>query len=114
AAASADGEGERLPPRVPVGALVDARLALDPACVCRVDVVLRGLEDVEDEPAARTKERARRAQRLEPLGVGSEVQVRAKRTRDEIHALVDRRAPEVAEPQVEEVADAGLPRLVGA
>ena len=49
---SAHREREGLPLEIPVGALVDAGLALDPAAVGLVDVVLRGAEHVEDQPSA--------------------------------------------------------------
>ena len=57
---------------------------------------------------------ARRAQRLEPLLVVAQVEIRAERTRHERDALVDRRAPQVAEPQVEPLGDAGLARALAA
>ena len=37
----------------------------------------------------------------------SQVEVRAERADDERHLLVERRVPQVAEPQVEEIRDAG-------
>ena len=53
---------------IPVGALVDAGLALDPAAVRLLDVVARGREDVEDQPAAGQQQRRgrRRAPRAAP------------------------------------------------
>ena len=86
---------------IPVGALVDARLALDPAAVRLLDVLAGRREDVEDEAAARPQQLARGAQRLEPLLVVPQVEIRAERARHERDALVDRRPAQVAEPQVE-------------
>ena len=54
---------------VPVGPLVDARLALDPAAVRLLDVLAGRREDVEDEPPAGPEQLAGGAERLEPLGV---------------------------------------------
>ncbi len=99
---------------VPVGALVDAGLALDPAAVRLLDVLAGRREDVEDEPAARPEQLARRAQRLEPLVVVAQVEIRAERTRHERDALVDRWSSQVAEPEVEPLRDAGLPCALGA
>src|SRR5439155_18551073 len=48
----ADGEGERPRVLVPVGALEDPRLALEPARVRLLDVVARRREHVEDEAGA--------------------------------------------------------------
>ena len=58
-------------------------------------------------PPGRSSSRAAR-ERLEPLLVVAQVEVRAERARDERDALVDRRPAQVAEPQVEPVRDAGL------
>src|ERR1700751_5945122 len=45
-------EGERPRGEIPVGALVDAGLALDPAAVGLLDVLARRREDVEDQTPA--------------------------------------------------------------
>src|SRR5207237_10169097 len=49
---AANRESERLRSEIPVGALVDARLALDPAAVRLLDVLAGRREDVEDEAPA--------------------------------------------------------------
>src|SRR6187551_159898 len=51
-----DGERERAGALVPVGALEDARLALEPEPVGLLDVRRARREDVEHEPAARLEE----------------------------------------------------------
>src|SRR5213592_2512197 len=106
---TADGERQRPRFGVPVGPLEDAGLALEPAAVRLRDVVGVGREDVEHEPPAWDQELARRVQRAQPLAVVEEVEKRAKRTRHEPHALLDRRLSEIAEPQVQQVHDAGEP-----
>ena len=55
---------------VPVGALVDLRLALEPAAVRLLDVLLRGREDVEDEASAGLEQPPHRAERAPPVAVG--------------------------------------------
>ena len=57
----ADGERERPRALVPVGALEDARLALEPAAVRLLDVLAARREDVEDEATAFGSSRARAA-----------------------------------------------------
>ena len=64
-------------------------------------------------PPGRSSSRAAR-ERLEPLVVVAQVEIGAERTRHERDALVDRRPAQVAEPQVEPLRDAGLPRPLGA
>ena len=86
---------------VPVGALEDARLALEPEAVRLLDVLAARGEDVEDEAAARLEQAARRAQRAELLGLGLHVQERAERADDERDALGDGRLAEVADAEVE-------------
>src|SRR5206468_3355646 len=49
--ATANREGQRSLALVPIGPLEDARLALEPAAVRGLDIVLARREDVEDEPA---------------------------------------------------------------
>jgi hypothetical protein len=71
------------------------------------DVLRAGREDVEGEQAAREKELVRRPQRPPPILLGAQVEVRAKRRRDELDALAHRRVAEVTQPQVEEVPHAG-------
>src|SRR3954453_21139993 len=56
AARSPHRERKRLLFHVPVRALVDTRLALDPTSIRLVDVVLRRLEHVEDETSVRPQE----------------------------------------------------------
>src|SRR5207253_4520796 len=99
---------------VPVGALVDPGLALDPAALRLGDVVGAGGEDVEDQAAVRQEEVARGGQRLVTLAVAAQVQVGAEGTRDERNPLVDRRPEQVAEAEVEALGDAGATRLLGA
>ena len=84
--------------RVPVGALEDLGLALEPARVCVRDVVLRRLEHVEDEPAAGQKQLAGGLERLDALGVVGHVQVRAEGADDERDTFLDGRFAQVAEP----------------
>ena len=60
------------------------------------------------------EQRAGGAERLEPLRVGGEVQIRAERTRDERHAPVHGRPPQVTEAQVEPRLDARLAAALGA
>src|SRR3954471_1785191 len=64
---AAHRECERLLREIPVGALVDSRLALDPAAVCRLDVLPGRREDVEDEAPAGPEQLAGRPERLQPL-----------------------------------------------
>src|SRR6185503_12620279 len=73
---------------VPVRALPDPGLALEPASVRLVDVVPGRREDVEDQAAAVDEQLACRAQRGEALLVAVEVEVRAKGTGDQRDALV--------------------------
>ena len=56
---------ERLRHEIPVGSLVDARLALDPAAVRLLDVLAGRSEDVEDQPSAGEDVEARRRLRAE-------------------------------------------------
>src|SRR5207244_10236868 len=98
AALASYGQRERPLLRVPVGALEDSRLPLEPAAVRVRDVVRPGGEDVEDEPAARNEERMRRLQSLEPRGVVQQMQVGAKRTGDEPNPLPPRRLRGNTEP----------------
>ena len=107
---AAHREGQRLRLEIPVGALVDPRLALDPAAVRLLDVLLGGREDVEDEPAAGLEQLPRRAERLEPLLVRGQVEIGPERAGDERDPLVHGRPPQIAEPQVEARATPGLPR----
>ena len=64
-------------------------------------------------PPGRSSSRAAR-ERLEPLVVVAQVEIRAERTRHERDALVDGRSAQVAEPQVEPLRDAGLPCALAA
>jgi len=73
--------------------------------VGRGDVLDARGEDVEHEPAAREQQVVYGSQRAQPRFVVQQVQVRAKRTGDERHPLLDRRDLQLAEPQVESVRD---------
>src|SRR6187551_1607043 len=105
---ASDREGERARGGVPVGALEDARLALQPAAVGLLDVVLRRGEDVEDEAAARWEEIVNGGERADPLRVGLEVQERAEGADHERRSGAGRRLADVAAPQVEALGHAGL------
>ncbi len=106
----ADRERERPRALVPVGALEDPRLALEPAAVRLLDVLAARGEDVEDEAAAGLEQRAGGAERAQLLVLGLHVEERAKRADDERDALVDGRLAEVAEAEVDELDDAGRRR----
>ena len=79
-----------------------------------LDVLAGRGEDVEDEAPARPQQLTRSPQRIEPLRVVPQVEIRAEGARHERDALIDPRAAQVAEPQVEPLRDAGLPRPLGA
>ena len=79
-----------------------------------LDVLARRREDVEDEPPAGEEQVAGGTERLDSLGVRAEMEVRAKRAGDERHALLDRRAAEVPEPQVEPLRHSGQASLLSA
>src|SRR5262249_15354995 len=96
-AVAAHAEDERLRRLVPVGALEDPRLALDPAPVRRRDVVGAGCEDVEDEAAAVAQPRAHGTERGAAVVVGLHVEQRPERDHDERELLLDRRVAEVPE-----------------
>ncbi len=91
AARALDGQRQRASGGVPVGALEDAGLALHPAPVRFVDVVLRRREDVEDEAAVRGEEVADGGEGADPLSVVMEVEQGAERADDERDWTVDRR-----------------------
>ena len=104
---SADGEDERPRARVPVGALEDPALALEPEPV--------RLLDVRRGSARRRRRRGGRRARAAPAAASSarsfsassrHVEQRPERDRDERHALVDRRLAQVAEAEVEQLRDA--------
>src|SRR5512132_773730 len=103
-----DRERQRPRVRVPVCALVDVRFALEPAAVRLGDVVVARGEDVEDQASSRDESRSSRSERLCAVAVVGQVQVRAKRADHEGHGFVERRVPEIAEPQIEQLGDAGL------
>ena len=67
------------------------------------DVVGARREHVEDEPAARYEQLPRCTQGPQPLLVVQQVEVRAKRTGDQAHPLLDWRVREVSEPQIQEL-----------
>ena len=71
------------------------------------DVVRLWREDVEDEAPAGHEGRPRRLESFDALSIVIQVEIRAERTDDERHLLVERRVPQVAQPQVEELRDAG-------
>src|SRR5262249_28897575 len=86
---------------IPVRALVDARLPLDPAALRLLDVLAGGCEDVEDQPPAGAEQLPRGTQRLEALVVVAQVEVGPERACHERDALVDRWPAQVAEPEIE-------------
>src|SRR5690349_20140944 len=69
AAVAGDGQDEPAPLDVPVGALPDPGLSLEPARVRLGDVLGARAEDVEHVPAARDEQPARGAERPEALFV---------------------------------------------
>ena len=96
---------------IPVGALPDARLALEPAVVRLLDVLHARREDVEDEAAAGLEQvadgsaaPARRSASVSRWRSARNGEV-TSRTRS-----VDRRVAQVAEPEVEEVRRRPPPR----
>ena len=79
-----------------------------------LDVLGARREHVEDEAAARHEEVAGGTQRLEPLLVAVEVEIRPERAQDQGDGLGDGRPRVVAEPQVEQTGDAGQLRRLAA
>src|SRR5262249_60491416 len=65
--AAAHGEPQRSCALVPVGALEDGRLSLQPAAVGLLDVLARRREDVEHELSLRLEEPVRRSKSAELL-----------------------------------------------
>ena len=90
---------------VPVGALPDPGLALEPATVRLPHVLFARRKDVEHEPAAGEEQLARGSQRCQPGRIGFQVQKRSERGRDERDALGHRRIGEVSDTEVEELGD---------
>src|SRR2546430_8710653 len=88
AARAADGERQRLLAAIPLRPFEDARLALEPETMRRLDVLARRREDVEDEPPAGEEQVAGGPERLDSLGVRPEMEVRAEWAGDERHALL--------------------------
>src|SRR5205823_13801969 len=74
---AAHRERERARIGVPLGSLVDAGLALQPATVRLGDVVWLRREDVEDKTPAREQRCPRGRQRVDPLPVVGQVEIRA-------------------------------------
>src|SRR6478609_3117193 len=109
-----DGERERPRAGVPVGALVDVRLALEPAAVRGRDVVVARGEDVEDQATARDERVTRRGERVGAVAVICQVQVGAERADDERNGLIERRMAQIAETQVEQFRDPGRLCATGA
>src|SRR3954447_24633007 len=101
AVGAADAERERALVLVPLRALEDAGLALDPAPVRLGDVLAGRGEDVEDEQPFRQEQVIRGAQRLEAVGLVVEMEERAERTCHERHLLRYGRLAQVAEAQVD-------------
>ena len=99
-------ERERPRALVPVGALEDPGLALDPAAVRRLDVLAVRREDVEDEPPRREEQLAGGGERCQPVVLRHHVQEGAERDHDERYALADRRLAHVALAEVDEPLDA--------
>jgi hypothetical protein len=81
---------------VPVCALPDPGLALEPAPLRLLDVLGARREDVEDEAPARHEERERGRERGAPVRVRVEVQERPEGRGDEAHVAVHRRVAEVS------------------
>ena len=105
--AAPHGERQRPLALVPVGALEDPGLALEPAAVRLLDVLAARGEDVEDEPAAREQQLARRSQSARSRS-SSVVMCSSERNgiRTSGTRSVDRRLAHVALPQVDELLDA--------
>ena len=103
---AAHGEDERPRARVPVRALEDPALALEPEPVRLLDVRRGRREDVEDESAVGLEHRCGSLERPELLRLVGHVEERPERDRHEWHALVDRRLAQVAEAEVEQLRDA--------
>ena len=105
AALAADRQRQRARLRVPLGALEDPRLALEPAAV-RVRDVARARARRRRRRAARAGTSSSRAapQRAQPRVVVEQVQVRAERAGDERDPLLDRRRLAARQPQVEQLA----------
>ncbi len=72
------------------------------------DVLGARSEDVEDEVPAGLEQLTRGSQGPQLLVLALHVQERAERADHELHALVYRRLAHVADPKVDEVADATL------
>src|SRR5712692_1345035 len=107
-------ERERASLLVPVGALEDPGLALEPASVGVFDVAARRREDVEDEAAAGGEQPLRGAQGEPAVLLRVQVQQRPERTKHERHALPHGRLAQVAYAKVEQRADAGERRTLRA
>jgi hypothetical protein len=96
-----DREDERPRADVPVGALEDPRLALQPEAVGLLDVLVARREHVEDEPAARLEQRRRGGERTELLPLVDHVEEGAERDRDERNTLAHGRLAQVTPAQVD-------------
>ncbi len=92
--------------RVPVGALEDSRLALQPPAVRLLDVLAARREHVEDEAATGHEQVVGGAQRLQPLRLAVEMEIGPEGAQHERDALGDGRPAVVAEPQIELPGDA--------
>ena len=103
-----DGQRECSRALVPVGALEDPRLPLEPETLCLLDVLATRGEDVEDEAPVGLEETVCRAERSQLLLLRLHVQERAERADDERDALGHRRLAQVAQAEVDAARDAGL------
>ena len=110
ALARAHRQPERPRLGIPIGALEDAGLPLEPEPVRLGDVLGARREDVEHEGAAGLQEHPGRAQSLQLLLLVRHVEQRAEGADHELHALRHGRLTQVADPEVEKIADALLLR----
>ena len=101
-----NGEDECPLARIPVGALEDAGLALEPQAVGRCDVLVARREHVEHESASGLEHRGCSAERPASVVVVDHVEHRPERDRHERNALGDRRPAQIADPEVETFCDA--------
>ena len=106
--ATAHREGQGAGHLIPVGALEDAALALEPAAVCLGDVLGARGEDVEHEPAARFEQRARGPQGAQLLRLVGHVQERAEWADHEGHPFLHGRLAQIADAEIDQALDAPL------
>jgi hypothetical protein len=104
--ASAHRERQGARDLIPVGALENAALALEPATVGLGDVLCTGAEHVEHEAAARLEQRASGLQGTELLVLVGHVQQRAERADHERYPFFHRRISQVAGAEIDQLVDA--------